>query len=167
MNRTKAFICASALGLATVWSLSTPSPTVACGPEPITVNTPSGISGCYQWGIGKASTYGASGFGVAMNFCTWGLRHSDGCGRVSIKALDTGLKVVAPVIDFCDCYWLTDRRLVDMLPGVVAALGLDRARGIWQVDVEPLDNQSGASNTPPAPALSPVKPVTDLPNTSI
>jgi len=108
-----------------------------CHPEPVTANTPSGIAGCIQWGEGKASYYTPTGNGVAMNYCTWVLRHTQGCGSVSITSLDTGVTVTAPVVDFCDCYWTTDRRLVDLQGGVVHALGLDPNRGIWRVRVEP------------------------------
>lgn len=107
----------------------------ACQPEPITANTPTGIAGCERWGKGIASHYGP-GSGVAMNFCTWELRHGSGCGSVTITSVETGLSVRAPVIDFCDCYTGTPReRIVDLQYGVVEALGLDLAKGLYPVIV--------------------------------
>jgi len=113
-----------------------PAPVKAeCEPEPITPNTPTGIAGCERWGTGVASHYGP-GTGVAMNFCTWELRHSTGCGSVTIQSLDTGLVVTVPVVDFCDCYFgLEYERIVDLQYSVVDALGLDRARGLYDVTV--------------------------------
>lgn len=108
----------------------------ACQPEPITQYTPTGIAGCERWGKGIASHYGP-GNGVAMNFCTWELRHGSGCGSVTITSLETGLTVRAPVIDYCDCYTGTDReRIIDLQYGVVAALGLDLAKGLYPVIVK-------------------------------
>ena len=71
-----------------------------------------------------------------MNFCTWELRHSDGCGVVRVTSLDTGAELVVPVVDFCDCYTGTpDERVVDLQYGVVRALGLDLDRGLYPVRV--------------------------------
>jgi hypothetical protein len=109
----------------------------------VTANTPTGIAGCERLGVGIASHYGP-GDGVAMNFCTWALRHISGCGSVTITSLDTGLSVTAPVIDFCDCYTGTSReRIVDLQYGVLMALGLENeqtifegvTRGLYEVEV--------------------------------
>jgi hypothetical protein len=109
-----------------------------CYAVPITPNTPTGIAGCARSGAGIGSTYGSAGFGVAMNFCSWTRRHARGCGSVTIYAPATGVSVRAPVVDFCDCYTGTaDERIVDMLPAVVDALGLDRSGGLWRVVVSP------------------------------
>lgn len=107
-----------------------------CYAVPRTPNTPTGIAGCERSGVGIASTYGTAGFGVAMNDCTWARRHTSGCGHVTIIDPATGRSVLAPVVDFCDCYTGTsDERIVDLLPGVVDALGFDRSRGLWRVVV--------------------------------
>lgn len=143
--------------------MSQPSQVVACEPEPVTANTPSGIAGCYQWGVGKASFYTASGWGVAMNFCTWERRHTDGCGEVVVRSLDTGISVVVPVVDFCDCWWFTDRRVVDLQGDVVDALGLARSRGIWQVEVQPAAGSvRPATSTQPAGSGVPTLPDTAM-----
>lgn len=120
---------------------SVPSTTLSstgCRTEPITFNTPTGIAGCIRWGEGIASHYGP-GNGVAMNFCTWTLRHTYGCGSVMITSLETGITVTAPVIDFGDLYTGTpDERIVDLQWGVVDALGLDINRGLYPVEVWPV-----------------------------
>jgi len=91
---------------------------------------------------GTASWYGP-GSGVAMPFCTWTYRNTTpgGCGYVLITAQATGLSTVAPVIDYCQCYVGTPQvRIIDLQLGVVAALGLDPARGLYTVTVEwPVD----------------------------
>lgn len=122
-----------------LFSCSTPSRAYdGCYAIPVTTNTPTAIAGCEVWGEGKGSHYGP-GDGVAMNFCTWERRNNEGCGLVTITSLDTNRSVTVPVIDFCDCYTGTvDQRVVDMQHGVVAALGLNLARGLYPVVVEPV-----------------------------
>ena len=123
--------------LAAALVLLLPSNTLACGPTPVGPNTPTGIAGCERWGEGIASHYGP-GDGVAMNFCTWERRHAQGCGYVRVRSNDTGRTVRVPVVDYCDCYaGTTSERIVDLQWGVVAALGLDRSRGLYPVVVEP------------------------------
>jgi hypothetical protein len=131
-----------------------PTPVKACEPEPITPNTPTGIAGCERWGTGVASHYGP-GTGVAMNFCTWELRHSTGCGSVAIQSLATGITVTVPVVDFCDC-WTTTKyeRIVDLQYSVVSALGLNLSDGLYKVNVQPATGP-----------VAPVAPVL-LPNTA-
>ena len=120
----------------------------ACHAVPRTPNTPTGIAGCETWGSGTASWYGSTGSGVAMNYCTWGLRHTEGCGRVRVTSLQTHRSVVVPVVDFCDCYTGTARqRIADLQPGVVVALGLERAQGLYPVTVEPISGQEGRTSS--------------------
>jgi hypothetical protein len=107
-----------------------------CRPEPITVYTPTGIAGCQREGEGIASHYGP-GQGVAMNFCTWTLRHAEGCGSVQVTSLQTGRSLLVPVVDFCDCYTGTsNERIVDLQWGVVQALGLELSQGLYPVLVQ-------------------------------
>jgi hypothetical protein len=133
-----------------------------CRSEPITPETPTGIAGCEVFGEGIASHYGP-GDGVAMNFCTFALRTTQGCGFVEITSIQTGRTVVAPVVDFGDLYTGTpDQRIVDLQYGVVAALGLDLSRGLYEVVVWPaqgvprqtLGSDSGGSLTIPDTAGS-------------
>ena len=87
---------------------------------------------------GIASHYGP-GNGVAMPFCTWVLRHSQGCGSARITSLDTGITVTAPIVDYCACVVPGSAhpyRIVDLQWGVVAALGLSRSAGLYPVRVE-------------------------------
>jgi len=106
-----------------------------CYATPVTTNTPTGIAGCEVWGEGIASWYGP-GNGVAMNFCTWTWRHTHGCGMVEVTSLETGVVVVVPVVDYCDCYTGTVRqRIVDLQWGVVATLRLPKSQGLYPVIV--------------------------------
>lgn len=71
-----------------------------------------------------------------MNFCTWVYRHENGCGFVTVQSIGTGVSVVVPVIDFCDCYTGTNNeRIVDLQWSVVDGLGLDRSKGLYEVEV--------------------------------
>jgi hypothetical protein len=82
---------------------------------------------------GTASWYGP-GNGVATQWCTWTLRHTQGCGMLAIQSHQTGLVVIAPVVDWCQCYRDTPQeRIVDLQWGVVAALGLDKSQGLYPV----------------------------------
>ena len=97
---------------------------------------------------GTASWYGP-GTGVATQWCTWTLRHTAGCGLLAIQSHDTGATVVAPVIDWCQCYRDTaDERIVDLQWDVVAALGLDLGDGLYRVTTWRVDDAS----TPPSMA---------------
>lgn len=99
---------------------------------------------------GVASWYGP-GTGVATQWCTWTLRHQIGCGFLAIQSHDTGLVVIAPVIDWCQCYRGTpNERIVDLQLGVVGALGLDPAAGLYAVMTWPVDT-AGLPDTAVAP----------------
>lgn len=100
------------------------------------------------WVQGTASEY-APGTGVAMPFCTWTLRHGEGCGWVRIQSLQTGVTVVVRVVDWCQCYVGTaDERIVDLQYGVVTAMGLERAQGLFPVQLQRLGSgPAGLPNT--------------------
>lgn len=129
----------------------------------VSVNSPTGIAGCLRFGSGLASYY-AAGSGVAMNFCTWTWRHTHGCGAVLISSAQTGRQVIAPVLDFCDCYTGTSQeRIVDLQLGVLADLGLGRSAGIYPVTVEPAQLApkpvpQPAPKPTPKPSLAPAVP---------
>ena len=117
-----------------------------CRPERVTPETPSGIAGCTLDGptAGKASTW--SGRTAAAQWCVYPWTD---CGSVRVTSHATGLTIVAPVGMFCDCWWTSDRRLVDLTRAQVLALGLDPADGLFAVTVEVL-----GSPTPMLPDTS-------------
>lgn len=106
-----------------------------CRSIPVTWYSPSGVAGCTLDGPtdGIASWYG--GEVAAANWCTWPW---DRCGSVRVTSHQTGVTIVAPVAQYCDCWWTSDRRLVDLTRGQVEAMGLDPAEGTFAVTVEPL-----------------------------
>ena len=106
-----------------------------CRPEPVTPETPSGIAGCTLDGptAGKASTWG--GATAAAQWCVYPWTD---CGSVRVTSHETGVSIVAQVGMFCDCWWTSDRRLVDLTRNQVLALGLDPADGLFTVTVEPI-----------------------------
>lgn len=106
-----------------------------CRPEPITVNTPTGIAGCVVYGEGTASHW--QGPGVARNDCVWPWT---ACQPIRITSLSNGRSAVFTPTMFCDCYTGTPReRIVDLDPAALALLGLDPALGLYPVKVEPVD----------------------------
>jgi hypothetical protein len=101
---------------------------------------------------GIASEYGP-GDGVAMHFCTWTLRHTQGCGSVKITSVQTGRTVFANVVDYCECVVPGSPhpyRIVDLQYGVVMALGLSTSTGLYEVDVVRL-----GTPIPPNTAVAP------------
>lgn len=116
LTRRLLVICAAVLLLMLALALFRPSPIYANDPQ-----------------TGTASWYGP-GNGVATQWCTWTLRHTQGCGYLRIQSHETGIVVTAPVIDWCQCYRGTsDERIVDLQWGVVDALGLERSQGLYEV----------------------------------
>jgi hypothetical protein len=132
----------------------------------VSLNTPTGIAGCLRFGSGLASYYTA-GSGVAMNFCTWTWRHTHGCGAVLITSAQTGRQVIAPVVDFCDCYTGTSKeRIVDLQTRVLADLGLSRSAGIYSVTVEPAQ-LAPKPDSKPAPKTAPQAPPAPSPELAV
>lgn len=135
----------------TVFGLALVAPAAAsepgCRPEPITYATPSGVAGCTIDGptVGVASTWG--GNTTAAQWCVYPWTD---CGYVRVTSHLTGITIESRVGMFCDCWWFSDRRLVDLTAGQVLALGLDPAVGIFDVTVTVLEAPSG----PVAPASS-------------
>jgi hypothetical protein len=111
-----------------------------CHRIPVTAYSPSGVAGCTLDGRtdGKASWY--SGSSAAVNWCLYPWRD---CGWIAVQSHRTGVVIrVAPHM-FCDCWWTTDRRLVDLTLRQVLALGLDPADGTFAVTVTPLSDPNG------------------------
>ena len=85
-----------------------------------------------------------------MNFCSWDVRHSTGCGSVRVTSHDTGLSVVTEVGEWCHCYVNAPgpngetERLIDLTRPLVAALGLDWDTGMYRVTVEPVSSTNRA-----------------------
>jgi hypothetical protein len=114
-----------------------------CRSYPVTAHSPTGIVGCTVYGIGTASMWG--GPGAARNDCEWPWRD---CQTIAIRSLDTGLVIVVTPTMFGDLYTGTaNERIVDLDPGMVAALGLDASRGLFPVEVWPVDASSGLPDT--------------------
>lgn len=110
-----------------------------CYPIEVTWYSPTGIAGCTVYGQGTASMWG--GPGAARNDCVFPW---DDCQTIAVRSLDTGLQIVVTPTMFGDLYTGTPReRIVDLDPSMVAALGLDPADGLWDVEVWPVDKHTG------------------------
>jgi hypothetical protein len=125
-----------------------PSPVRAgddCRPEPITAHTPSGIAGCTLDGPtdGIASTWG--GDVAAAQWCVYPWTD---CGSATVTSHETGITITVSIGMFCDCYWETDRRLIDLTIEQVLSLGLDPAAGLFDVTVTPLAPLPDTAVTP-------------------
>jgi hypothetical protein len=123
------------LGLVVWLALAPGSAAAACehyAPNP--PNEPTGVKGCTVYGEGFASMWG--GPGIARNDCVWPFT---GCQPIRITSLDTGISVDRTPTMYGDLYTGTPEwRIVDLDPATVAELGLDPARGLWRVTVEPI-----------------------------
>jgi hypothetical protein len=113
-----------------------------CRPYPVTDYSPTGVVGCVVYGEGTASMWG--GPGAARNDCVYPWTD---CQTISIQSLQTGLVIIVTPTMYGDLYLGDDDpsndRIVDLDPGMVAALGLDAAAGLWRVNVTPVDARSG------------------------
>jgi hypothetical protein len=113
-----------------------------CEPIPVTWWSPTGVAGCVVYGEGTASMWG--GPGAARNDCVYPWAD---CQTIAIQSLQTGLVIVVTPTMYGDLYLGDDDpandRIVDLDPGMVAALGLDAAAGLWPVSVWPVDAWSG------------------------
>lgn len=105
---------------------------------------PAGTAGCTLDGPteGVASTW--SGDVAAAQWCLYPWTD---CTAVRVQSHRTGLSIVVKPAMFCHCWWMTDRRLVDLTHGQVLALGLDASRGLWPVTVTPLDSKAFRAST--------------------
>ena len=133
-----------------------------CRPEPASQWAPAGVSGCTLDGptAGVASTWG--GDVAAANWCTWALRHSGAsCGLFAVQSHQTGVTMIVEPAEYCMCWWMTDRRLIDLTTAQVHALGLDPSDGLFRVTVTPLA-QPGRGGSWEASTSAPVS----LPDTS-
>lgn len=116
-----------------------PVASYACEVEPASVHAPAGFICPPMYGDGTASTW--PGPGVARNDCVYPWT---ACEPVAITSHQTGITVIVTPSMWCMC-WVgvvgplgETARIVDLDPPTLAALGLDPARGLWPVRVEPI-----------------------------
>jgi hypothetical protein len=148
MKKLIAILLSMAFLLATPSPIQAEGPYPGCEPYPVGPNSPTGIYKCIVYGVGTASWY--SGSGVARNDCIYPWTN---CQTISIRSLDTGITIVVTPVTFCDCYTGTSKeRIVDRSLAQVRALGLDPNRGLFPVEVLPVDQgiSTPSTDTPPA-----------------
>jgi hypothetical protein len=132
---THAFVVASLLAVCFVCLVtSAKAGDETCEFYPADQWAPEGTKGCTLDGPteGVASTW--PGPVAAAQWCVWPWTD---CTPVTVQSHVTGVTIVITPQQFCHCYWETDRRLIDLSPGQVAALGLDPAAGLFDVTVTP------------------------------
>jgi hypothetical protein len=94
---------------------------------------------------GWASTW--AGPGAATHDCRWPWTD---CQIRAVQSLDTGVVIIVTPTMYCRCVVPDSphpRRLVDLDPAMVAALGLEAADGLWRVEVIPVDGTTGLPDT--------------------
>ncbi len=118
-----------------------PTPAIAiegCEPEPASQWAPAGLICPPLFGDGTASRW--QGPGVARNDCVWPWTD---CQPIRITAHQTGLSVIVTPVMWCHCWTGVSgpsgesRRIVDLDPATLSALGLDSSTGLYSVNVEP------------------------------
>ncbi len=139
-------------------ALLLPSPVVAldgCEPEPASQWAPSGWICPPLFGDGTASRW--QGPGVARNDCQWPWTD---CQPIRITSHQTGLSVIVTPSMWCHCWTGVSgpsgetRRIVDLDPATLSALGLDSSAGLFSVNVEPAPGWAVRPAAAPAvPAL--------------
>lgn len=97
---------------------------------------------------GIASTW--QGPGAATPDCRWPWTD---CQTRAVRSLQTGLVIIVTPQMYCNCYVGRvgpngeTERLIDLDPAQVAALGLDRAQGLFPIEVWTVGPGSGLPDT--------------------
>jgi hypothetical protein len=122
------------IGVGVLSSGASPSPSVAASPRPPNreMTRPMRLADAAVTTTGVASWWASFGPGIyaALPGYVAGT-------RVTIRVWSGKLHVDAPVITSCGCFVGTPQeRIVDLSPGILVALGLDPAKGLYPVSVE-------------------------------